>query len=139
MKTQVEIVERIEVRRKLDLLNFEWPLYLDALAFEHAKKYLKEDVWEKLEKEPTLLRADEDIRAKMVAYMPFAWEKANDCRGISAGRTIQHYVAWLWLLGEEKLAEEIEDYEFYGKEELRLICEYLGLDPDEWDTGIRTN
>jgi len=139
MRSQEEIVARIEKARKVDLLNFEWPRYLDALDFEHAKPYLKEESWEEEKKKPVLFKTAEDIRTRMVSYMPFAWEKANNCRGISAGRSISHYVAWLWLLGEEKLAGEIENYEFYGKPQLRQICEFLGLNADDWDDEIRVN
>jgi len=38
-----------------------------------------------------------------------------------------HLVAWLWLDGKD-WAEEIEDYEYYGKPQLVRICEEYGID-----------
>ena len=138
MKTQEEIVARIKERQKEDVLGFEAICYLDGLDFEHAKPFIKEEFWEKYKEKQPLDEAG--IRKKMIDYMPFAWEKANNFRGISANRSIAHYQAWLWMLGEEKLAEEIdEDYEYYGKPQLRKICEFLGIDADQWDDGVRLN
>ena len=33
--------------------------------------------------------------------MTFAWDKANNERNLSAGRSINHFEVWLWLLGDE--------------------------------------
>ena len=71
--------------------------------------------------------------------MAFAWGKANGRRGLSAGRSLAHYSAWLWLVGNEELAEEIRKYQFHGKPQLIKICEFLGLDAAQWDDGERTD
>jgi len=134
MRTQEEILERIEKRRKDDFLNFEWPYYLDALTFENAKQYLKDEVTEA----DIHMKTEDEIRAEAIDYMEFAWEKANKCRGISANRSISHYIAWMWLLGYDD-TELWRDYEYYGKPQLVEICELLGLDHKQWDDGIRTN
>lgn len=135
MRTTQEIIARIEARRSHDILGFEWPCYLDGLTFEEAKPYLKDDAtdvgWE--------LKTEAEIRQEAIDYMPFAWDKANNCRGISANRSIAHYEAWLWMLGEEWGDQLMDDYEFYGKPQLVRICEYFGLDPKKWDDGVRTN
>lgn len=75
----------------------------------------------------------------MIEYMPFAWEKANNCRGLSAGRSLAHYTAWLWLDGDNEIWPTLEDYEYYGKDKLVEICNYLGIDSKQWDDGIRKN
>jgi len=134
MRTQDEIVERIKKREKDDLFGFETSCYINFLDYEHAKPYLKPDVtendWHKSDKSP---------KEEMIDYMEFAWDKAKGCRGISAGRSIMHYEAWLWLDGAENLFEDIEDYQYYGKDILVDICKYLGLDPEKWDDHIRVN
>lgn len=134
-RTQDEIVARIEERKDRDLFGFEWPFYAEALDFERAKPYLKDGVtagdW--------IQKGDHEIRAEAIDYMAFAWDKANNCRGLSAGRSLSHYIAWLWLLGDDALWPTLEDYQYYGKDELRRICEYFGLDADQWDDGIRVN
>lgn len=137
MRTQEEIVQRIEDRRDKDLFGFEVAEYLVALDYEHAKPYLNPDVTED-EWQPSL-RDDSAVRDWAIDYMDFAWEKANNCRGISAWRSLAHYVAWLWLLGDDELWPKIEKYEYYGKPQLREICGYFGLDPDKWDDGVRVN
>lgn len=52
---------------------------------------------------------------------------------------MRHYHNWLWLLGEDELANSLLDYEHYGKPHLVKICEYLGLDSSQWDDGLRVN
>ena len=132
-RSQKEILQRIIERKENDFFGFEVQTYIPYLDFENAKQFLKDGVTE------VDWKQNRDPKQEMIGYMPFAWEKANGGRGISASRTISHYVAWLWLDGNDNLASSIEDYEYYGKDELRSICEYLGLDPDEWDDGIRRN
>ena len=114
-------------------MGFETPYYIYALTYENAKKYLKPECNGKDWKPTT----EEEIKKEASEYMPFAWEKANGCRGISAGRSIAHYIAWLWLLGED--FDDMEDYEFYGKPQLIRVCEYFGLDHKQWDNKVRTN
>jgi hypothetical protein len=78
----------------------------------------------------------------MLEYMPFAWDKANDMRGLSAGRSVQHFVGWTWLAGDDELSAWCDDnsnYQHYGKEILVRICEHYGWDWRQWDDGVRTN
>lgn len=136
MRTQQEILSRIEQRKKGDPLGFEWPIYFESLTFENAKPFIKEDATKESWGEPKTV---ESIRQEAIEYMPFAWEKANDCRGISANRSIYHYMAWLWLLGEDGFDDLFDSYEYYGKPQLERVCKYFVLDPKKWDDGIRTN
>ena len=143
MRTQDEVVARIDERKQGDPFGFEWHEYFaKGLDFEHAKPFLKKDadMDEERWSEPL---TDEQVHAEMEAYMPFAWDKANNCRGISASRSVQHYVAWLWLVGEDDLAawcaDDTSNYEHYGKEILVRICEHFGWDWEQWDDGVRTN
>jgi len=133
-RTQDEIVARIKQQQSGDFLGFEVGELIPYLDFKHAKEFLKpeatEKEWPKIDKTP---------KEQMIEYMDFAWGKANDMRGISAGRSIDHYSAWLWLDGNEALSEEIQDYQYYGKPQLVIICEYLGIDHLKWDDGERTN
>ena len=137
MRTQEEIVKRIHERRGGDLLGFEVNIYLHYLDYEHAKPFLKKGVeskdWEQEKETPA---------EKIKGYMDFAWDKANNCRGISAGRSLQHMVAWLWLDGQDKFLKEWNDlrnYEYYGKPQLIAICELYGIDWKQYDDGVRTN
>ncbi len=137
MRTQEEIVARIKAREANDVFGFEVSEYVDYLDFEHAHPYLKEGVTEDEWEGPRSLT---EVKDAMKDYMEFAWGKANGCRGISASRSISHYVAWMWLDGQTEIADTLEDdYEFYGKPQLVQICEYLGIDHKQWDDGRRSN
>jgi hypothetical protein len=138
MKTQQEILDKIESAKHRDFLGFETSDYIDFLDFKHAKQYLKKGIgkkkWAKFQK-----TTDEDATKCIKDYMPFAWEKANNCRGISACRSICHMTAWIWLLGKDDLLKELEKtkYEHYGKEKLIIICKHFKIDWKQYDNGIR--
>lgn len=140
MRTQEEIIGRTREKYKVDILGFEWHQYLLALTPASVcslrGEIVKSDV--DVAKWKQSFSCDADIRTAAVDYMAFAWEKANNFRGISAGRSMAHYTAWLWLLGEDGF-DDLDDYKFYGKNELVRICEYLGLDASQWDDGVRLN
>lgn len=144
MRTQQEILSRIGELGKegvMDFFHAEKGDLMDFVEFEHVKDFLKEGVtekeWEECRKELT----EETIKQQMIDYMKFAWEKANGCRGLSASRTMSHYTAWLWLLGDETVKEfgNLQDYQYYGKDNLVKLCQFLDLDSNVYDDGIRSN
>lgn len=137
-RTQDAIVEQINLRKSDDLFGFEWHMYLEYLDFEHARQFLKDDVtaekWCSSTKTPS---------QQIIEYMPFAWEKANDQRGLSANRSIEHMIAWLWLdespIYDAIVREYDDNYNFYGKPILEQICDHYGVNWRALDNGIRTN
>jgi len=139
MRTQKEILNKIEEIKDSDFFGFKTSDLIGYLSFNNAKQYLKEgvtgDQWEQKG------RDHESIKNEMIDYMDFAWGKANNCRGISAGRTMNHYSIWVWMLGDEinNKFSDLEDYEFYGKDNLVELCEFLSLDSGQRDDGIRSN
>ena len=144
MKMQNEIVKRIREfnNNGKDFLGFQRSDLLGALDFDHAKEFLKPEANKKeWNKEVFTLKSDKDVKKAMSDYMEFAWNKANNCRGISAGRSMAHYSAWTWLLGDEIYNQfyDLEEYQYYGKDNLVKLCEFLGLDSKKWDDGVRTN
>ena len=125
MRTQEEIVARInEIQKDDRLFDFESPDLLIYLDFEHAQPFLIEGVtaeqW--TGREYTREAVVEEIKE----YLPFAFEKAQGERGLSAIRSQQHFRAWLWLAGDDDLLGEIEamTYENYGIERLERIRAY---------------
>lgn len=133
--TDEEIVARIEKLRPRDVLGFDTQDLIFSLPFHLAKPYLNDTVTEaEWTPEP---RDPESVVARMLDYMPFAWGKANDGRGISAGRSISRFMAWMFLAGVD--LGDLSNYQFYGKDELRKICAHFGWDADQWDDGERTN
>ena len=135
MRTDEEILARIEEIESEDFLGFARSDLIVCLPFDKAKKFLKEDVKESdWEVQP---HDRESILKTMLDYMPFAWEKANDFRGISASRSMSHYGAWIWLAGDD--LGDLSDYQFYGKDKLVMICDHYGWDYAQWDDDIRLN
>ena len=134
-RTDAEIGKRIAERLPVDVMGFETFDLVSYLPFHLAAALLPATY---AEAQWTQLPRDRDsVVAQMLEYMPFAWEKANDCKGLSASRSMSHYSAWVWLAGDD--LGELTEYEFYGKDNLVRICNHYGWDSSAWDDGIRTN
>lgn len=136
-RTTSEILSRIEELKKSDFFGFESGDLIEYLQFPDAKPFLKDGATAEQWAPAIKSRDCQAIINQIKDYMPFAWDKANNCRGLSAGRSISHMQAWLWMLGEVDAAKSIDDYSLYGKPQLRAICEHFdidwaGLDDGEW-------
>lgn len=137
MRTDDEILARIEARKEEDFFGFELPDLLIRLPFEKARPHVSDEITEA--GWTTLPRDRESVLKEMHEYMSFAWDKANNCRGLSAGRSMCHYMAWVWLVGDEEVFGDLTDYQYYGKDNLVKICNHYGWDSSQWDDGERTN
>lgn len=138
MRSDEEVMARIrkiQASPDKDPFGFEKSDLVATLPFSMAKRYLKDEVTEGQWSDAMEIRDPDHVRKGIYDYMSFAWEKANNERGISASRTISHMCAWLWLLGEDELCEEIRDYHLYGKPQLVIICEHFGWRWRKWDDG----
>lgn len=131
-RTQAEILKRIEEIKDQDFFGFQVNDLVCFLTYENAKPWCREGVTESQWAQHT------DAAELIKGYMGFAWNKANECRGLSAGRSLEHMKAWVWLDGKADLLEQIEqDYEYYGKPHLVKICQaydidWKSLDSNEW-------
>jgi len=134
VRTTSEIIDEIEKHRG-DFFGFIAEDLVGYLPFKKAKPYLAD---KSSEKEWKVLDQGKVVEV-IKSYMSFAWDKANCCRGLSAGRSIEHMQAWLWLLGEDAAAKEIDNFRYYGKPQLAAICEHYGIDWDELDDGHWSN
>lgn len=103
--------------------------YLVALPFASAKPYLTNDVTEQ-DWNRFATRTRESVIAKMKEYANFAWSKVIAHRGISAGRNLDHYRAWCWLLGDEESVNFLnaeDGYAPYGAPKLAFVCKKYNL------------
>lgn len=122
IRTTDEILKKINEGFKNDIFGFGVSDIIEALPFEHAKKFYtdeflnKPDAKEIHEKEQ--LKTKDDVLKRMKDYLEFAYRKAENQRGLSADRSIQHYIAWAWLIDDEFykwLENEYEtNYHSYG-------------------------
>lgn len=135
MRTPEQIIARIEAVRTGDFFGAQSSDLINALTYESAKPFLKPEVtpdeWAK---------AVGDPRSAAIGYMEFAWGKANGNRGLSANRSIDHYRAWMWLLGIDDFdAVADAEYQFYGKPILVIVAEALSIDWRALDDGRWVN
>ncbi len=123
MKTATEIEQHLKAAASEDFFGFETGTLIDYLDFDRAKPYLNDDATP--EKWKTLALTPETVIEEMREYMDFAIDKAENHRGLSAGRSITRFRAWLWLLGDdemEQFADADENYKNYGAPILLKIC-----------------
>lgn len=126
--TQEELIARIYERRDIDTFGFEWPEYAVYLSRDNVEPFLASAV----KSEPKKW-SRESIIMRMAEYLPFAFEKANERKGVSATRSVMYYVAWTWLCGDREFSEAVwlaaqNNYAPYGKPVLRMIAEHYGWD-----------
>jgi hypothetical protein len=127
-RTNAEIVARIKEVEYLDIFGTEVGDLLNYLPFDFARPWLSLrslDQWEKVRQPHTR----ENILKEMHEYMSFAVDKATNHRGLSASRSIFHYKAWIWLLGDQDYETiDWERYPMYGCPILALIAETYGIE-----------
>ena len=135
MRTDEKILARIEEIEGRDFFGFEQGDLIMRLPFEKAKTFL--DVRATKEEWKVLPRDGDSLRKVIFAYMPFAWSKANDKRGLSAARSISHFCAWTWLAGDDIITPAFNGTEDgYGRTKLVAICKHYGWGYLEWSEGV---
>lgn len=132
-RTDQEIVARIkEVEAEgLDIFGTEVGDLMNYLPFDLARPWLQYhvtlDQWEKVRQPYTR----ESVLKEMKDYMSFAVDKATNHRGLSASRSISHYKAWVWLLGDTDFETvDWEAFQNYGCPILALIAETYEIPVD---------
>jgi hypothetical protein len=134
MRTPGEIVRRmheVEANDWLGTMRADLGAYLDA---DDLRQFCTQDA--EFSDHQASPRTREHVLAEMQEYMPFALDKATGHRGISASRSVDHYKAWVWLLGD--YAEIVWDnYAQYGMPILRQICERYGFDFPQSQGAVR--
>ncbi len=131
--TKEEVDARYKERAPVDMLGFEVDEYTPYMSIEGVRPLANEGVTDETLKETQLTLNRGEMVADMERYMEFAFEKANNQRGISASRSIQHYIAWTWLAGDYDLSTRINtvfenEYLEFGISILQGICEFYGWD-----------
>ena len=132
MRTQSEIVARMKDFSDNRYRDFFCVMRKDLIGYldwEHAKPFLKDgitaDQWREAEEWTPPTR--DAVLDAMAGYLPFAFDKAHHQRGISAGRSLDHFSNWIWLLGPEAMEHfgSFADYDNYGLGHLERIKVWL--------------
>jgi hypothetical protein len=127
MRTQNEILANIE-QHKHDVFGFHSDVIMDALDFEHAKPFLTEEATQKVWEEQRYHNGAE-IEAAARDYLVFAYSKAADHRGLSAGRSVDKLEAFAWLLGRDDVLAAMDQAEYngYGVPKLYAFADGMGF------------
>ena len=84
----------------------------------------------------------QSVTNQIKSYLEFAWDKANNMRGLSAARSMMHFSNWFYMFGNEDtdiLVRELLEYEYYGKPWLAIISELFDIDWSSLDDGCWAN
>ena len=137
MRTQDEILKRLKADESDDDFGVQRTDLVEFLEFNNAKSFLVPTYIKDIEsgkEKYTYYKTDEEVIKQIKEYLEFAWDKANNCRGLSAARSLCHFIGWLWLLGYD-IDKKFEDYSHYGKPHLREISEKFEFDWKKFDNG----
>ena len=109
IKTDKEILERIKEVAQADFFGAQRGDLVRFLSYENAKEFLTPETTEEDWSKCKLLATKENVVKEILDYIPFAFDKANNCRGLSASRSMDHMKGWLWLLDDKELISESEN------------------------------
>lgn len=135
MRTHEEIAARVcELRGSgEDFFGFQSSDLVEFLPIELAVVFLNDPKGEWV---PNILDKV-GVLDRMKDYMVFALDKAGNHRGLSANRSIDHFKAWVWLLGDEDYqAINWEKFQNYGVPILKQICDRFGFEFSD-DYGLK--
>lgn len=134
-RTDQEIIDRIKVVTPTDWLGVMQAELVGYLSYEAARPFVKDTVSEELWNEQRTLDPMKAARD----YLGFAWDKANSCRGLSAGRSLDHLSVHLWMAGYDELVSTHFNgrWNFYGKPQLviaSILCNFpwTNCDDSRW-------
>lgn len=120
----------IELMRKHTNVGFDFApeVIMDFLEVDNLREFTRPDADLSDFKTVSFEEGVQDF----LDYLVFAWGKALDERGISAGRSLQKLSAWLNLYGRSELSEILNDpslYNPYGAPALLKVSRELGIEP----------
>lgn len=127
-RSQEEILARF---KKTDSpFGFDREVLLGFLEYHAAMAggILKDGVAEADWPEPQACTRDAALEQAKAYMAEYGWPKCEGHRGISASRTIEKMVEWIWLAGDDEFSEQVmamtdTHYAQYGAPILKAICE----------------
>jgi hypothetical protein len=130
LKSQKDILGKIrEIVKEDNFLEDRLELFLSYLD-EESKKTLN-DVLD-ISKYKDIEKSNKSPGQEIGGFMFYAFDKAHRQRSLSIERAIEHLSSWLWLAGEDKLAQSISNYTNHGLPQLRKICKFMEINPKEY-------
>lgn len=129
IRNQQEIMDRFNSEESKDLFGTQMTDLLGFMDYENVKPHLIKEFIEKVEKGEEVWTPKTDAKKEILNYLDFAYEKAENQRGLSAGRSMLHFKTWIWL-DDDKFYNEIlpliDNYTNYGIPALDKIAAHYG-------------
>lgn len=135
IRSQDEIAARIAQVKDSDWLGTEVTDLMVQLPFDRARQWLSDDAAQTEFEEAAA--TERDVQKAAIDYLDFAIGKAVNHRGISAGRSVSHFRAWLWLILPDEQFDLFENIEYpqYGAPKIRAAARLLGAE-SVWDAAV---
>ena len=113
--------------------NFDDQVMIQLCGNDHPLTDFLVECYKKEHRDKVVELTEENIIAAMQNYIEFAIEKAENQRGISAGRSMWKFKQWLWVLEDDTFDAALDNYMDYGLSVLKDIKEKYKLEdtPDE--------
>lgn len=113
VRTQEEIKKRF--KEADDMFGTQQNDLIDYMTFETAKEFLKDEYVKDIESGQKKWDQSVNPKKEILNYLDFAYGKAENERGLSAGRSMLHFKTWIWL-DDDKLYNELENQidNYYG-------------------------
>lgn len=134
MRTKEEILERLNSDESDDLFGTQREDLICLLDYESAIPYL-DPVYVKAMADGTCPEDEKwstiDVRTQIIEYLPFAFDKARERRGLAAGTSLLHFRTWIWFDDEafyNEILPKIEDYKDYGYSALETISKHYNIE-----------
>lgn len=128
MRSQTEIVDRFN--KADDFMGTQKSDLVEFMNFKNAKPYLNEEYVKQVESGKEKWEVKTDAKKEILEYLDFAYQKAEDERGLSAGRSMLHFKTWIWLDDEKfynEIIDMIDDYDDYGIPTLDKISKHYSF------------
>lgn len=130
-RTQKEILKRFKEvddlfsTQKQDLVHF--------MTFATAKPFLRPENVKEIEKDvPNKWKINTNPKKTILNYLSFAYDKAENQRGLSTARSMLHFKTWIWMDDPEfyeEIEHSIEHYTNYGNPVLDKIAKHYTYKP----------
>lgn len=129
IRTQEEIKQRL--KEVDDMFGTQKADLIFYLEFGDAKPFLKDEFVKKVNEGTKEWVKETNPKKEILDYLEFAYEKAENGRGLSAARSMMHFKTWIWLDDKEfyaDIVDEIDNYYAYGIPVLDKISSHYGYE-----------
>jgi hypothetical protein len=127
IRTEKEILDKFNTVS--DLFSIQKKDLLDFLPFDIVKPFLEDEYVKKVESGEEHWGTNISPKSRILEYLPFAYEKAEGLKGMSAARCLLHFKSWIWLDNNDfynQISHDLDNYQNYGIDVINRIANFYG-------------